>query len=77
METFSATLSTAAMLSDSSPPTPIPYPQPPQLQQAPPSTPGRHSFHLIYGEKNTYLFEETEDLGISSNHLEHGNSGDA
>lgn len=69
--TFSATPSTAATLSDASPQPHLsltPSHPPPCLQPVPPSTPGHHSFHLIVREKITYiyLFEDTEDLGISS-----------
>lgn len=67
MGTSSATPSTAVTLSDASPPVlPLSYPQP-QLQPEPPSTPGRHTHFISFrGNIYAYIFEETEDLGISS-----------
>lgn len=72
--TFSATPSTAATLSDASPPPPFPHPIPPPAPT--PASASLHprtpliSSHLREKKKNEntyiYLFEETEDLGIAS-----------
>lgn len=67
MGTFSATPSTAVTLSDSSPPfLPLSYPPSPNSSQRLPPPQDVTHFISFRGNIYTYIFEETEDLGISS-----------